>query len=418
MSAPIPINEILQGDVLDRLKTLPDKSVNCVVTSPPYWGLRDYGVEGQLGLEKTPEEFITKLVLIFREVRRVLRDDGTCWVNLGDSYAGSGKGRNADGTHQEGGKQGTSRGTVEGNLYKAKVSETGFKPKDLVGIPWRFALAAQADGWYLRQDIIWHKPNPMPESVTDRCTKAHEYIFLLTKAARYWYDAEAIKEDATEAKVCGQNSRVFQDRDPNHPVERKMRPVYGAPEGQTPNGKNQTGRTNGGKDVPCDGKRNKRSVWTIPTQAYSEAHFATFPEKLVEPCILAGCPKEVCPKCGKARLRIVDAKRTNPISREDRQTATGGALSGGVGKNFPETEITTIGWSDCGCNAGFVPGLVLDPFIGSGTTGLVAAKNERSFLGIELNPKYIDLAYNRIIKGIEKHLYGKPKKPKAVKEAV
>lgn len=376
-------------------------------------GLRDYGVEGQLGLEKTPEEFITKLVLIFREVRRVLRDDGTCWVNLGDSYAGSGKGSNADGTPHPAkltGKQGTNKGTIDGLHYPQKASEIGLKPKDLVGIPWRFALAAQADGWYLRQDIIWAKPNPMPESVTDRCTKAHEYIFLLTKSPRYWYDAEAIKEDATEAKICGKNSRVFQDRDPNHPAERKVRKEFEP--SQAGGGTNVLNHS--GSSMTVGGKRNKRSVWSIPTQAYSEAHFATFPEKLVEPCILAGCPNEVCPKCGKARTRVVNTKNTGSDNTRPNNNMPGREGNGFTRQRAGDVSSTTIGWSDCGCGVGFVPGLVLDPFIGSGTTGLVAAKNDRSFLGIELNPKYIDLAYNRIIKGIEKFLYGKPKKRKVV----
>lgn len=708
------------------------------------WGLRDYGVGGQLGLEKTPEEFISKLVEIFREVRRVLRNDGTCWVNLGDSYAGSGKGSNADGTPHPAkltGKQGTNKGTIDGLHYPQKASEIGLKPKDLVGIPWRFALAAQADGWYLRQDIIWclsggtwvyartqkgempvmirdlyrlkpntvrlwngkewtpllgisrskrsgdeieivlrsgerisctkthrfpssrglveagklqkgdrlffcklpdvinpkdslqigvdaawlaglyiaegsrsedtiqiaghskeasrweriqgiareyggsatrtisgnkmdiriygkilngiidqfvsgktakdkcfspcvwkysnnfieslirgylegdghwdeknhrwrlgfcrnynlerdlrtacsrlgyklilnmstsscngkkfpsfkgeirmtydsyrtqkdpgeiveirkarcreiydlgvmdephefalasgilthnSKPNPMPESVTDRCTKSHEYIFLLTKSARYWYDAEAIKEDIAD----GTEARMLRG------VSDKHKNINGAP-GQPPHSMNQprenrrgfitqpeeTGLapSRHGQNIETGGKRNKRSVWTISTQAYSEAHFAAFPEKLVEPCILAGCPKEVCPKCGKARVRIVEKSNTPDLTAKGSRFDSGktGDRDGGnrtqVGERFVNQ---SVGWSDCGCNAGFVPGIVLDPFIGSGTTGLVALKNERSFLGIELNPKYIGMAYRRIVTGLEKHLYGKPKKPK------
>lgn len=233
--------QLFIGDCLATMRGLPPQSIQCCVTSPPYFGLRDYGVDGQIGLEETPEDYVSRLVEVFREVRRVLRDDGTLWLNLGDSYAGSGKGRNADGSHQEGGKQGTSRGTIEGKLVKTRAPDC--KPKDLIGIPWRVAFALQADGWYLRQDIIWHKPNPMPESVTDRCTKAHEYVFLLSKSPRYYFDQASVKEPVAESSAAS---------------------------GQT---------------------RNRRSVWTVTTKPFKGAHFATFPPDLIEPCILAGAPK-------------------------------------------------------------------------------------------------------------------------------
>jgi len=254
--------KILVGDVRKSLRGLPDGSVRCVVTSPPYWGLRDYGHEGQIGLEQSPNEYVQEMVGVFREVRRVLADDGTLWLNLGDSYAGSGKGRNADGTHQEGGKQGTSRGTIEGQLFKAQVD--GLKPKDLVGIPWRVAFALQADGWYLRQDIIWAKPNPMPESVTDRCTKAHEYVFLLTKQPKYHFNHEAMREPgvipAGTKAAKGSAERAQQTGGNSRPPEYKE----------------------------YDGMRNKRTVWSIVTKPFRGAHFAVMPEALVEPCILAG----------------------------------------------------------------------------------------------------------------------------------
>jgi len=255
---------ILVGDVRTWLATLEDGSVRCVVTSPPYWGLRDYGRDGQIGLEQTADEYVAQMVEVFREVRRVLADDGTLWLNLGDSYAGSGKGRNADGTHQEGGKQGTNRGTVEGRLTKTETGD--LKPKDLVGIPWRVAFALQADGWYLRQDIIWHKPNPMPESVTDRCTKAHEYVFLLSKQPRYYYDNKANAEPAIHA---GHTVKAYKS------------------------GKNQSGQAfrntaTGGHDVAVGETRNRRTVWTINTKPFKGAHFAVMPEALVEPCVLAG----------------------------------------------------------------------------------------------------------------------------------
>jgi len=256
---------ILIGDVREKIKELPDQSVHCVVTSPPYWGLRDYGKDGQIGMEDTPEEFVANLVSVFREVWRVLRDDGTLWLNLGDSYAGSGKGRNPDGTVHVSAmiaKQGSSAGTVMGNVKGGLVPD-GLKPKDLVGIPWRVAFALQAEGWYLRQDIIWHKPNPMPESVTDRCTKSHEYIFLLSKSRQYYFDNEAIKEPA---KYAGD------DRGSRSDSRRGtiMNSVSGI-----------TAET-----------RNKRDVWTVTTRPFKGAHFATFPPQLIEPCILAGCPPD------------------------------------------------------------------------------------------------------------------------------
>jgi DNA modification methylase len=308
--------KILVGDVRKSLRGLPDGSVRCVVTSPPYWGLRDYGHEGQIGLEQSPDEYVQEMVGVFREVRRVLADDGTLWLNLGDSYAGSGKGRNADGTHQEGGKQGTSRGTIEGQLFKAQVD--GLKPKDLVGIPWRVAFALQADGWYLRQDIIWAKPNPMPESVTDRCTKAHEYVFLLTKQPRYYYDNVATKEPVSEVSL----KRAEYGWDSDRPSTKNA----------SMGGSGIHVEKMGTRFVNPDG-RNKRSVWTITTKPFKEAHFAVMPEALVKPCVLAGS------------------------ARGD---------------------------------------TVLDPFSGSGTVGVVALKHERNYIGCELNPEYADLSRNRI----------------------
>lgn len=303
------------GSALEVLKSLPDQSVNCCVTSPPYFGLRDYGVDGQIGLEITPEEYISKLVDVFREVKRVLRDDGVLWLNLSDSYA-------------------TNRGYQVHNSIGAKdhtydkgmkAADIGLKPKDLIGIPWMAAFALRDDGWYLRQDIIWHKPNPMPESVTDRCTKSHEYIFLLSKSQKYFYDHEAIKEPVAKSTIVrgpvdfgGKKGREYnpQKTDPNYR-----------------NGKEQWGRTFDYKES-CKNGRNKRSVWTVSTKPFSGAHFATFPHDLIEPCILAGCPKG---------------------------------------------------------------GTVIDPFFGSGTTGLVAYKHGRKFLGIELNEEYVrDIAVPRI----------------------
>jgi DNA modification methylase len=262
---------ILTGDCRETLKTLPDGSVHCCVTSPPYFGLRDYGHDGQIGLEQTPTEFVEQLVSVFREVKRVLRDDGTLWLNLGDSYAGGGG-------HSP---NAPSSKTSKSGKYGKALKEGGIRPsgaikqKDLIGVPWRVAFALQADGWYLRQDIIWHKPNPMPESVTDRCTKAHEYIFLLSKSARYFYDAEAVEEPASENPVS---------------AARRNRADYGSVGHNGIKG-SRYGQSGMGSNADHKGEtRNRRSVWTVNTKPYRGAHFATFPPDLIRPCILAGCP--------------------------------------------------------------------------------------------------------------------------------
>jgi len=266
--------EIKQGDALSVLKTMPEQSVHCCVTSPPYWGLRDYGIDGQLGLESTPDEYVEKMVEVFREVRRVLRDDGTLWLNLGDSYAGSGKGA-------------WDNKEVQKEVYvpdkdspqcKLKKVPQGLKPKDLVGIPWMVAFALRADGWYLRQDIIWHKPNAMPESVTDRPTKAHEYIFLLSKSQKYYYDAEAIKEPIAA-------STVERAKRKNNASTRKDKGTAQWQSGLTPEQQDKWY-----SNIDENTVRNKRSVWTVTTKPFKGAHFAVFPPDLIEPCILAGCP--------------------------------------------------------------------------------------------------------------------------------
>lgn len=359
--------QIIQGDVLACLQDLPYESVHCVVTSPPYWGLRDYGVDGQIGIEATPELFVSKMVEVFREVRRVLRKDGTCWVNLGDSYSSQGGIHDGREDNQIGvgakrvwiNGSGRADGIVDdrGQRNRNGNSVIGLKPKDLVGIPWRVALALQADGWWLRQDIIWSKPNPMPESVTDRCTKAHEYIFLLTKSARYYYDAEAIKEPC----IAGDNGSSY-----TSDYDQKTKPGLGKGP-RTPRtagnkshkyvdayaeSDSEEHRTKAGlmkvADVPWE-LRNKRSVWEVATQAYPEAHFATFPEELIRPCILAGCPEG---------------------------------------------------------------GTVLDTFSGSGTTGVVAVRHGRNYIGIELNPEYVTLQEKRI--GQESPLFNSVTTPSTV----
>jgi DNA modification methylase len=317
------INQILHGNCLEVLKTIPTGTINTCVTSPPYWGLRDYGVEGQIGLEKTPEEYVSKMVEVFREVKRVLRDDGTLWLNLGDSYAGSWGNYAPTG---QGGQRPKNTERWQRKAYEDKTDwrpptsnkHKGLKPKDLVGIPWMVAFALRADGWYLRQDIIWHKPNCMPESVKDRCTKAHEYIFLLSKSKKYYYDNEAIKEPVKEISI----RRAEYGWDCDRPSTKNA----------SMNGEGIHTKKMGTRFVNPDG-RNKRSVWTVTTKPFKGAHFAVFPEDLIEPCILAGCPEG---------------------------------------------------------------GIVLDPFMGSGTTAIVALKHNRNYIGIELNPEYIEIARRRI----------------------
>ena len=309
--------QLLTGDARAALATLAPGSVQCCVTSPPYFGLRDYGAAGQIGLEATPDAYVAELVAVMRQVRRVLRDDGTLWLNLGDSYASSGQ------SGQQSPSANLSRHGTNGcnpkmaaQMFGRAPTPEGLKPKDLIGIPWRVAFALQADGWYLRSDIIWHKPNPMPESVTDRPTKAHEYLFLLTKSARYYYDAEAIKTESDRAgEICGTG-----------PKSLSRGQARGAGVVASGNG------VDGGFAVSPE-RSNKRSVWTVATQPYPDAHFATFPEALIEPCVLAG---------------------------------------------------SSVG------------DLVLDPFTGSGTTGVVAIGHQRQFVGIDLNPSYVALARRRI----------------------
>jgi DNA modification methylase len=355
------------GDCMTTLPTLADESVNCVVTSPPYWGLRDYGCNGQLGLEATPEEYVAAMVAVFREVRRVLREDGTVWLNLGDSYTSGGRNEWRSGVSDNKGQQ------VLDNATHRPAQPPGLKPKDLVGIPWRVAFALQADGWWLRQDIIWSKPNPMPESVTDRCTKAHEYLFLMSKSPRYYYDEEAISEPSTYPPGCGRKNA-------GHEIASK-----------TSNEKNPAFRS-------IKHTRNRRSVWTITTKPYKQAHFATFPQKLVEPCILAGCPEECCGDCGAPWVREVETE----YKRHDnwfgnKQNARHSRGKAGLAYNEPIAS-RTVGFNpSCDCqDAGVVPGTVLDPFAGSGTTLYVARQHGRASIGIELSSDYCKLIANRL----------------------
>lgn len=381
---------VLVGDCRAVLRTMDAESVQCCVTSPPYWGLRDYGVDGQMGLEPTPELYVEHLVDVMREVWRVLRPDGTLWLNLGDSYAGSGRGLMGDGTPSDRGdaKQGTNRGTTVGAFGK---STSGLKPKDLVGIPWRVAFALQADGWWLRSDIIWHKPNPMPESVTDRPTKAHEYVFLLTKSARYFYDAEAIKEAcspdmerrAAAGHTRGRGTKLDDSRNDLDTLRSEAMKVIDASTG-----------------------RNARSVWSITTKPFRGAHFATMPVDLAERCILAGTSaKGCCPKCGAPWERVVEREKIGGVymvgAKAEGNYGGQGRAGSTLGSTLPHNErapkTTTLGWQPpCDCDAGEpVPCVVLDPFGGAGTTALAAVTHRRNAVIIELNEDYAELARER-----------------------
>lgn len=364
----------LHGDCREMLQTLPEKSIQTVVTSPPYYGLRKYSDDPrEIGQEATPAEYVAALVEVFRQVRRVLRDDGTCWINLGDSYAGTGKsGGGAQGERWE--QYGAQ---VEGPRGgKWSPAPEGMKQKDLMGIPWRVAFALQDDGWYLRSDIIWSKPNCMPESVTDRPTRAHEYVFLLAKSARYFYDAAAIAEQAAESTQ--DRAHIENAPSPKHATRYSMK---------------------SGLDRYDRPTRNRRTVWSIATQPYSGAHYATMPEALIAPCILAGSSAQACEHCGAAWVRVVE-RESDVVNLEEGQrqaTRSAGAQTGGTTKvTLGVTEHVRrrdLGFApSCACpdNTGSAASVVLDPFGGSGTVGKVALRLQRNAVLIELNQAYIE----------------------------
>jgi DNA modification methylase len=478
-----PTIDLRVGDVIERLRHRPSRSVDCVVTSPPYFGLRDYGtgewsggdpdcdhlkptttmnvgfnerwgqgagerkqetknagqyrevcvkcgalrIDKQIGLEATREEYIERIVQVFREIRRVLTDHGTVWLNLGDSYVSVGSGlQGADG-------QMASRRVAQVRDSKAVHGEVqrppsvdGLAAKQLIGIPWRVAFALQDDGWWLRSDIIWSKTNPMPESITDRPTKSHEYLFLLTKRSRYYFDQEAVREPAEWARwgdqtngkhEGGESAASWIGAKSKSELQARATPSWEERKaaGATRGNLAANGNVGAGTQRSVHGEglshdlgdasrgRNIRTVWTIPTQPYAEAHFATYPTALVEPCVKAGCPVRVCKTCGMPSERIVEVSKTFesgsgqsgrlPIGKQD--------LLAGEGNSTPDIrmgpvlETRTVGWTDCG-HDDWRLGVVLDPFAGSGTTLLVARRLGRSSMGIELNPEYAELARRRL----------------------
>ncbi len=375
------INKVICGDAIWVMEQIPDSVIQCCVTSPPYWGLRDYGISGQIGLESTPEEYIAKMVKVFREVRRVLKEDGTLWLNIGDSYANATRTTDkaydsfGDNT-QKLGERITNRKTVKGHPV--------LKDKDLCMIPARVALALQADGWYLRSVIIWHKPSCMPESVTDRPTTAHEYVYLLCKSESYYYDADAIREPHTsipEGLVIDPTSwkESYTDQVPGR-LDHRNAPLASRP-------RNYYGNIKG---------RNKRTVWTINPEPTPYAHFATFPQKLVEPCIMAGTSeKGNCGKCGKPWVRVVDYESQYDKREPCHQPGNTPTKVDSTGWRPPKRN--SKGWqASCDCGVEPVPAIVIDPFSGSGTVGVVAKRLQRKYVLIDLSTEYCKIAEDRL----------------------
>lgn len=476
---------IIRGDVRDGLLELADNSVHCVVTSPPYWALRDYGtatweggdarcdhlaplpggfnasglakypnglnadtiadkikqrqqqyrdvcakcdakrVDRQLGLEATPEGFVATMVEVFREVRRVLHPMGTCWVNMGDSYAGARRGgSSAETSTLLGSRQNQEQSRIarkaalcdsrrrdDEPIPRSDVAIAGLKPKDMVGMPWRLAFALQADGWWLRSDIIWEKPNPMPESTRDRPTKSHEYVFLLTKSERYFYDADAVKEPMSDVSLKRLSQPNVLDQ-PGGPKDSKegnrshKKAINNQAERLIRHEKWKT-RFEGWDAMDKSLGRNKRTVWKIATFPFPEAHFATFPPELPETCIKAGSSERgVCATCGAPWMRISDVSyEPSPIHGEASKTGKRRDMrrdgpsneQGGEGLPRLNRVDTTVGWAaSCDHDGDPVPAVVLDPFGGAGTTGLVADRLQRDAILIELNPAYADMAERRI----------------------
>lgn len=386
------LNKIYNGDSLKILKTFPDNSVNCIITSPPYWGLRDYGVAGQVGLEKTLDKFLAKMLKVTAECQRVLRKDGVMLWNHGDCYGGSWQ----DYGSRDGGQRDKNSKSFprRGNPKKEIPPSAKLTSKCLALQNWRLILKMiDEQGWILRNTIIWHKPNHMPSSVKDRFANSYEPVYMLVKSKKYWFDLDAV--------------RVPQKEFINKP-EQKPKAINQGESKDTGAFSKKGGfnayRENKGIQYNPAGK-NPGDIWKIPTQPMSEAHFATFPEKLVAPMIKAGCPLEVCPKCGKVienptnKERNINKEDEEKFAKEKGSPGSASRLVSSLDKHLPEEKIyqgKTVGWTKCKCNKGFEPGIVLDPFSGAGTTLWVAEKLRRKWIGIELNPEYIKIAKKRM----------------------
>ena len=407
------MNDIIQGDVLEELKKLPAESINCIVTSPPYWGLRDYGIDGQFGLEPTLDAYLEHMLMVTAELMRVLRNDGVMFWNHGDCYGGIG---HSDWVSKDPSHKGWSKNGKFQQNPDFKIKKLGLQDKCMALQHHRLIIRMIDDqGWILRNVIIWHKPNHMPSSVKDRFSNSYEPVFMLTKSKRYWFDLDAVREPhqtplhssgRKETEQYGEDSGnrkrtlgIGDDRKWGTPLGKNPGDVWEAFQGNPPRFRIDKERWTHPSGA------NPGDLWKIPTQPFPEAHFATFPERLVEPMIKAGCPKDVCKKCGKPRVRIVEQSGFRPTGHGD----TPSSKLKLIGKELKLSKSSSLltrqykniynkGWTDCGCNAGFTPGIVLDPFTGSGTTLIVARKLLRSYLGIELNPKYVEMANNRLSK--------------------
>jgi len=380
-------NKIIQGDTLIELKKLPSNLIDTIITSPPYWGLRDYGVEGQIGLEKTLNIYISRLLEITAELKRVLKPTGVMFWNHGDCYSGnssySSKGRAG---FEE--KEGMIKHYLDPKLPARKraretVNQSNITSKCLVMQNYRLILKMiDQQGWILRNTIVWHKPNHMPSSVKDRFANSYEPVFMLVKNKKYWFDLDAVRVEWTDQRKADIERALRK-----HPGYKGKRSVF-------------TAQGIKGQPVgnPLKGK-NPGDVWKISTQPFPEAHFATFPEKLIEPMILSGCPKEICKKCGKARVRIVELGNYSKEPKRGTQPSSKRAIGSpqqSTGGGMPIREKETLGWTDCKCGKGFEAGIVLDPFFGSGTVAVVAKRLSRNYLGIELSEEYIKIAKDRI----------------------
>lgn len=405
------LDTITRADALTFLKGLPDDLVNCIITSPPYYGLRDYEADGQLGLEADLDSFIAGMVTLFEEARRVLRPDGTLWLNMGDSYAGSGKGPEGN----------IGAGKTHRNLADQSGGRVpaGLKPKDLMGVPWRLALALQSAGWWLRSDIVWSKPNPMPGSYTDRPTSAHEYVFLMTKRGQYWYDNDAIREAHQRPELQGKafaSGKVgtpagmhawSADKREYHPLGRNRLDVWEIPvQGSTWKYCAACGRYYDGalrqsirkQTVKIGGDWTEVEICLCGEYTAWIDHFATFPDALVDPCIQAGCPPRVCDMCGAPWTRVMEKEY---LSDRDYTSSEEGRYTRGRGRNVTRMGDGVVGRTvgfepSCDCGGPTRAGIVLDPFMGSGTVALRARALGRHFLGCDISPAYVDVAQKRL----------------------